>query len=317
MEGFIAFTQFNFITFDSNYRILKALKGTGIAIITPFNAHQEVDFEALTQLTHYWISGGVDYLVVLGTTGESVTLSGEEKLAVLQTVVQANAGRVPLVYGLGGNNTGEIVRQMKAFNQPDVVAFLSVTPYYNKPGQEGLKAHYSALAEASPLPILLYNVPGRTGIHMMPETTLWLAEKYDNIVGVKEACGQMEPIMEIIRSRRPYFLVISGDDALTLPLMAVGADGVISVIANAFPAITSQMVQAAKQGNWDVAKDLHYAQLPMIKGLFAENSPGGIKAVMAHLGLCNAAVRLPLVSVSSSLQASLVQEANRLRANHA
>ncbi len=296
---------------------MKALKGTGIAIVTPFKDNREVDFEALTQLTHYWISGGVDYLVVLGTTGESVTLNAEEKMAVLQTVIRANAGRVPLVYGLGGNYTEEIIRQMKAFNQPDVVAFLSVTPYYNKPGQEGLKAHYGALAEASPLPILLYNVPGRTGIHMTPETTLWLAEKYANIVGVKEACGQMEPIMEILRLRRPDFLVISGDDGLTLPLMSVGADGVISVIANAYPGLTSQMVKAAMSGNWDLAKSLHFAQLPMIKGLFAENSPGGIKAVMAHLGLCNAAVRLPLVPVSSSLQASLAQEANRLRAHYA
>lgn len=296
---------------------MKALKGTGIAIVTPFKDNREVDFEALTHLTHYWISGGVDYLVVLGTTGESVTLNAEEKQGVLQTVIRANAGRVPLVYGLGGNNTEEIIRQMKAFNQPDVVAFLSVTPYYNKPGQEGLKAHYGALAEASALPILLYNVPGRTGIHMTPETTLWLAEKYTNIIGVKEACGQMEPIMEILRLRRADFLVISGDDALTLPLMSVGADGVISVIANAYPGLTSQMVKASMAGNWDVAKSLHFAQLPMIKGLFAENSPGGIKAVMAHLGLCNSAVRLPLVSVSSSLQDSLVQEANRLRAHHA
>lgn len=296
---------------------MKALKGTGIAIITPFKENREVDFEALTTLTHYWISGGIDYLVVLGTTGESVTLNSDEKVAVLDTVAKANAGRVPLVFGLGGNYTEEIIRQMKAFNHPDVVAFLSVTPYYNKPGQEGLKAHYSALAEASPLPILLYNVPGRTGIHMSPETTLWLAEKFSNIIGVKEASGQMESIMEILRLRKPNFLVISGDDALTLPLMSMGADGVISVIANAFPSIVSQMVQAAFQQDWDKARKLHYAQMPMIKGLFAENSPGGVKAVMAHLGLCDLTVRLPLVPVSPALQTSLILETNRLREAYA
>lgn len=296
---------------------MSTLKGTGIAIITPFKKDHSIDFQAIENLVQHWINGGTDYLVVMGTTGESVTLDEAEKKEVLDCVAGAVNGKIPLVYGIGGNHTAELLKKLEHFSHPAVEAILSVTPYYNKPGQAGLKAHYSALAQVSPLPLLLYNVPGRTGIHMQPQTVLELAEKHENIIGVKEASGQMEAIMQLLRDRRPDFLVISGDDGITLPLMAAGADGVISVIANAFPAPFALMVKACINHEYQIARSIHYHLFELIRLLFAETSPGGVKAAMAYMGLCENVVRLPLVPVSAELQKKIEKQVDLIQMQYA
>lgn len=276
-------------------------KGTGIAIITPFTSDGSIDFKALEKLVEYWITGGVEYLVVMGTTGESVTLSKEEKVAVFDFVTGKVAGRVPVVLGIGGNNTREIIDSLGAFDLSRAGAILSVSPYYNKPTQEGIYQHYKLFADHCPLPIILYNVPGRTGSNMLPETTLRLARDVKNIVAVKEASGNMEQIMYLIQHKPENFMVISGDDAITLPLMAAGADGVISVVANAYPRQFSEMVRLAAQSEMEAARDLHYPLMNIIQHLFVEGNPAGVKAVMKQLGLCDEVVRLPLVPVSQAL----------------
>jgi 4-hydroxy-tetrahydrodipicolinate synthase len=276
-------------------------KGTGIAIITPFDKNQQVDYASLEKLVDYWINGKVEFLVVMGTTGESVVLDKQEKKQVFNFVTAQVAGRVPVVLGIGGNNTKEIITQLHEFDLSKTAGILSVSPYYNKPTQEGIYQHYKAFAKECPLPIILYNVPGRTGSNVLPETTLRLAHDVENIIGVKEASGNMEQIMQIIHHRPEGFIVLSGDDAITLPLMAAGADGVISVIANAYPFEFSEMVRLAASNQFTEARKYHYPLLNIIQHLFVEGNPAGIKAVMHQLGLCENCLRLPLTPVSDPL----------------
>jgi len=285
---------------------LNKFKGLGVAMITPFNNDGSVDFAALTKLTHFLIDGGVNYLVVQGTTGESPVLTKEEKQAVLKCVAEANAKRVPIVFGVGGNNTQAIAESFSNIDTAVVDGILSVSPYYNKPTQEGIYQHYKVLASATPLPIILYNVPGRTSSNVLPDTTLRLANDFKNIVAVKEASGNMEQIMDIIHRKPANFLVISGDDGITLPILAAGGDGVISVIGNAFPAPFSAMVKAALNDDMAEARRLHYLLFPMVPLLFVEGNPAGIKEATAHLGITSNKLRLPLVNVSESTRSKIV-----------
>jgi 4-hydroxy-tetrahydrodipicolinate synthase len=287
-------------------------KGLGVAMITPFNPDESIDFDALKKLTDYLIEGGVDYLVVQGTTGESPVLSADEKAAVLKCVAETAAKRVPVVYGIGGNNTRAVAAQLKAVDPTIVDGILSVSPYYNKPTQEGIYQHYKMLSEASPVPIILYNVPGRTSSNVLPETTIRIATDFKNIIAVKEASGNMEQIMEIIRRKPAGFLVISGDDGITLPIIAAGGDGVISVVGNAFPHAFSAMVRAAMQDDMVVARRLHYLIYPVISLLFAEGNPGGIKEATAHLGITSSKVRLPLVNVSENLRTKIIAQTGNI-----
>jgi 4-hydroxy-tetrahydrodipicolinate synthase len=276
------------------------LRGTGVALVTPFNKKNEPDLPALAKLVNHVLKGKCEYVVVLGTTGESVTLNKQEKQSVLDTVVTAVKSKVPVILGLGGNNTDDLIASIGSFNLKGVDAFLSVSPFYNKPSQEGIIAHYRAFAKASPLPILLYNVPGRTGTNMLAETTLTLA-KEKNIIGIKEACGNMNQFMELIQKRPVGFLVISGDDDLALAQTAMGADGVISVVANAWPSEFSEMIRQGLKSNLDKARKLHYRLLPVVPLLFREGNPAGIKYVLNEMNICDERVRLPLVSVSKHL----------------
>lgn len=277
---------------------MNQLKGLGVAMITPFKKDQSVDVPALKKLTEHLIDGGVDYLVVMGTTGESVTLDKEEKKLVLDTVMSTNAGRKPIVLGIGGNNTKDICNQLSRQDSTGISAILSVTPYYNKPTQNGLFEHYKALSEHSKLPIILYNVPGRTGVNMLPDTVSRIAFDCRNVIGIKEASGNMEQIMQVINSTPKEFLVISGDDALTLPLISAGADGVISVVGNAFPKEFAQMVHDAMDNKFEEARVNHYKLLEIIQLLFVEGNPAGVKEVLSHLDVCENYLRLPLVPVS-------------------
>lgn len=282
------------------------LKGLGVAMVTPFQQNGNIDFDALRKLTSFLIDGGVDYLVVQGTTGESPVLSKEEKQATLDTVCEVNKGRLPIVFGIGGNNTAALVNDLNTYNLSQVNAILSASPYYNKPTQEGIYQHYKMLAGATTLPIILYNVPGRTASNILADTTLRLARDISNIVAIKEACGNMEQIMEIIQGKPKDFLVISGDDAITLPILAAGGDGVISVVGNGFPSPFKQMVTAALQNEMPLARELHYRILPIISHLFAEGNPAGIKEVLKHLNIMETCVRLPLVNVSASRQQQII-----------
>lgn len=281
-------------------------KGTGVAIVTPFNKDNSIDYKSLNKLVDFIIKGGVEYIVVLGTTGESVTLSKEEKQSVVTHVIENVNRRVPIVLGLGGNNTQEILSAFKKssdFNNID--AILSVSPYYNKPNQRGIYQHYKAIAEASPLPIILYNVPGRTASNVTADTTIKLATDFKNIIAVKEASGNLEQCMKIIKHRPKDFLVISGDDMLTLPMIAAGADGVISVVANAFPKDFSEMTRQILAGNVKEAQKLHYKLTDIIEQLFADGNPAGIKAVLEMMKICSPTVRLPLVNVNKATQNAL------------
>lgn len=288
------------------------LKGTGIAMVTPFNEDKTIDFTGLRKLTRFLIDGGVDYLVVMGTTGESVTVSADEKQAILEAVMDENKGKLPIVYGLGGNNTLTIAKEMQSMEVKGISAFLSVSPYYNKPTQEGIYRHYELLSFASQLPIILYNVPGRTGSNMTAATTLRLAHDFENIVAVKEASGNMEQVMEIINNRPEGFLVISGDDNLTYPMIALGGDGVISVSGQAYPRLFSGMVRDALQGNFADARKAHFALFAFTQMLFAEGNPGGIKAALEYLGVCGATMRQPLWPISEGLKASLLGEMDKI-----
>ncbi|MBI1222902.1 MAG: 4-hydroxy-tetrahydrodipicolinate synthase [Bacteroidetes bacterium] len=281
------------------------LYGTGVAMVTPFEADGSVDYAALRMLTRHLVDNKIEYLVVMGTTGESATLSSDEKRKIFDTVLDENKGAIPVIAGMGGNNTAELLNGFKQFNFDGISAILSVSPYYNKPNQAGISAHYTALADASPLPVILYNVPGRTGSNMTAETTLALAE-HKNIVAMKEASGNMEQCMEILRHRPNDFYVLSGDDALTLPLLSMGMDGVISVIANAYPRNFSELVRMALGGNFKAARELHYGLLGMMNEIFADGSPGGIKEILNHLGICGTHVRLPLMNVNPSVRAKLI-----------
>lgn len=289
---------------------MNQFKGAGVALVTPFSADMSIDFPALRQLVREQIAGGTNFLVVQGTTGESPTLTSDEKIKVLETVQEENNGKLPIVYGVGGNNTMAVA---EAFSKipAGVDGILSVAPYYNKPIQRGFVAHYKAIAQATDLPIIMYNVPGRTGSNMLAETTLELAE-VKNIVAMKEASGNMEQIMEIIRCRPADFLVLSGDDALTMPLIAAGADGVISVVANSFPKQFSQMVAASMNGDLATARKLHYDLLPITKLFFTEGNPGGVKIALEELGWMAPHMRLPLVQVSDNLRTAIQQETKKL-----
>lgn len=277
-------------------------KGTGVALVTPFHKQGTIDFGSLEKLIEHTLEGGVNYLVVLGTTGEAATLSKDEKNALVSFVKDVVGQRVPLVLGVGGYNTQEVVTSLSHGDFDGFDAILSVTPYYNKPTQRGLYLHYKHIASASPLPVILYNVPGRTGVNMTAETTLELAREFENIVAVKEASGNFGQIMDIVNNKPAGFLVISGDDGITLPLIAAGADGVISVVANAYPSTFSAMVKAALDGNMAEARKLHYLLLPFINALFADGSPGGIKAALDVMKIVPNNLRLPVVKVNKATQ---------------
>tara|TARA_Y100000589_G_scaffold76289_2_gene70043 strand:- start:320 stop:1210 length:891 start_codon:yes stop_codon:yes gene_type:complete len=277
---------------------MKKFNGTGVALVTPFKKDGEVDYSALEKLVEFQIQNGVNYLVVQGTTGESVTLTDQEKISVLEFVIEINKERLPIVLGIGGNNTNLVIEQINQFSNYKIDGILSVSPYYNKPSQEGIYAHYKALSKASSLPIILYNVPGRTSSNISPDTTLKLANECENIVAIKEASGDLEQIMQIILNKPDGFLVISGDDALTLPHLAIGGDGVISVVANAFPKRFSTMVSSILKGDLDLAKQKHYELFEIIKYLFADGNPGGIKYVLKLINICEDNMRLPLVNIN-------------------
>ena len=277
---------------------MKKFNGTGVALVTPFRKEGEVDYSALEKLVEFQIQNGVNYLVVQGTTGESVTLTDQEKISVLEFVIEINKERLPIVLGIGGNNTNLVIEQINQFSNYKIDGILSVGPYYNKPSQEGIYAHYKALSKASSLPIILYNVPGRTSSNISPDITLKLANECENIVAIKEASGDLEQIMQIILNKPDGFLVISGDDALTLPHLAIGGDGVISVVANAFPKRFSTMVSSILKGDLDLAKQKHYELFEIIKYLFADGNPGGIKYVLKLINICEDNMRLPLVNIN-------------------
>jgi 4-hydroxy-tetrahydrodipicolinate synthase len=279
--------------------------GTGVAIVTPFTTKGEVDFPALTKLVEHIIKGRVEYIVVLGTTGETATLSKDEKKQVIAHIIKTTKKRVPLVLGVGGNNTAELVEQLKKDDLSAFDAILSVSPYYNKPSQEGIYQHYKAIAKASPLPIILYNVPGRTASNITAETTLRLANEFKNIIAIKEASGNIEQCMKIIKYRPDNFLIISGDDNLTLPLVASGADGVISVVANAYPKDFSDMVRFALVHDLKNAQKLHYKLMEITEHLFADGNPGGVKVVLAKKKITGTHVRLPLVEPNDTVKAKL------------
>jgi 4-hydroxy-tetrahydrodipicolinate synthase len=287
-------------------------KGSGVALVTPFKSDNSIDFDALKKLVKLQIDGGTDFLVVQGTTGESPTLSQEEKMQVLQTVIDVNQGVLKIVYGVGGNNTIAVGDTLKKVPE-GVDGILSVSPYYNKPIQKGIIEHYKYLASNTDLPIILYNVPGRTGSNVLPETTLALAE-IPNIVAMKEASGSLEQIMEIIRLRKPEFGVLSGDDAITMPLISAGADGVISVVANAFPEKFSKMVHASLKGDLETARKEHYDLFPITKMFFEEGNPGGVKVALAVRGIMEEYMRLPLFPVSDGLRTRISNETKKLLA---
>lgn len=283
------------------------LKGTGVALVTPFTYKGDIDIAALQKLVNHVIDNRVDYLVVLGTTGESVTLNSIEKEEVYKCVVQTNNNRVPVVIGIGGNNTAEIIKQLSKTDLSAADAVLSVSPYYNKPSQKGIVEHFKRVADASPRPVILYNVPGRTGSNMVSETTLELSE-HKNIGGIKEASGNIEQCMQIIKHRPRGFLVISGDDNLTLPLIACGADGVISVVANAYSGLFSDMVRACLSTDFEKANGIHYKLNKLIPMLFEEGSPSGIKHILKLMNLTTDTVRLPMVNISDVLKEKIGRE---------
>ncbi|MEY4896666.1 MAG: hypothetical protein RL525_59 [Bacteroidota bacterium] len=283
---------------------MKELIGTGTALITPFNNDHSIDFDALSRIIEQQIAGGTNYFVMLGTTGESATLSSQEKSAVVSHIKKANAGRLPLVLGVGGNNTSDVVEQLKSLDTDGLTAILSVSPYYNKPNQQGIIYHYNEVANASPLPIILYNVPGRTGSNMTASTQLELA-RHPNIVATKEASGNMEQVMSILKDKPSDFLVISGDDALTFPILACGGSGVISVINHIFPRTFSGMVKSALQGDFIAAKAAHERVLESSIAIFADGSPGGIKTMLNEKQLCGTAVRPPLWQVNVQVDQNL------------
>lgn len=291
---------------------MKQLIGTGVALVTPFDRSGNVDLAGLKNLVEHCISGGVEYLVALGTTGESATLNKEEKKAVRETIVETAAGRVPVVLGMGGNNTGALADEIAHADLSPYAAILSVSPYYNKPTQEGIYQHYKRLSESTEKPIILYNVPGRTASNVSAETTLRLAHDFSNIVATKEASGNMDQIMAIIKDRPANFLVISGDDNLTLPMIALGGNGVISVSGQGFPKIFTQMVRQALAGNLTDARSAHYQLYHVTNLLFAEGNPGGIKVVLEAQNICGAHMRQPLWPVSDGLKQKLVAEVKSL-----
>lgn len=287
--------------------------GTGVALVTPFTAEGLVDYTSLEKLIDFQITGGVEYLVSLGTTGETATLTKEEKESIWKFTAEKVNGRLPLVAGIGGNNTSEIVEAVSAFNIEGYDAILSVNPYYNKPNQNGIYLHYKTVAESASLPVILYNVPGRTGTNMNPDTVLKLAADVKNIIGIKEASGNFDQFNAIMRDKPEDFLFISGDDPITLPLIAMGAVGVISVVANAVPTMFSTMVRLCLQNHIKEALPIHYSLVKLIKLLFVDGSPGGIKAALSSLDICSEDLRLPLAPVNEETRNLIKAELAKLQ----
>jgi 4-hydroxy-tetrahydrodipicolinate synthase len=287
---------------------MKKFKGTGVAIVTPFKNDSSIDFTAFGRVVDHVIDGGVNYIVVMGTTGESVTLTKDEKKAVICYILEKIDNRVPLVVGIGGNNTQEVINQVRGWDLKGVDGILSVSPFYNKPTQKGIYQHFKAIATVSPLPVILYNVPGRTGSNMSAETTLELAHNFENIVAIKEASTNMEQIMKIAKDKPENFLLISGDDLNTLPVIAAGGSGVISVLANAFPSQWSEMVNQCLKSNFKAAREIQFRFIEMIELLFIDSSPAGVKAMLNVMNLCQNTLRLPLVPVSRTVY-SRIQKA--------
>jgi 4-hydroxy-tetrahydrodipicolinate synthase len=282
------------------------IKGTGVALVTPFDTSGEVDYQSLRNLVDTVIFKGVDFVVAMGTTSEAATLTKDEKQEVVRTIIDEVDNRVSIVLGLGGNNTQAVIEEIKTTNFEKIDAILSVAPYYNKPSQEGMIAHFSAIAEVSPVDIVLYNVPGRTSSNLSAQTVLKLANSYSNIIAVKEASSDFSQIMEIIQNKPDHFKVLSGDDALTLPLMSIGMEGVISVVANVFPNQMSSLINAINVGDYDEAKNIHYKILNLTNALFEEGNPSGIKAALQHKGIIESDnLRLPLVPISEPLKTKI------------
>ena len=291
---------------------MQSLIGTGVALVTPFKKDFSVDVKALKRIVNFQIDNGIDYLVVLGTTAETATLTQEEKELVIQTIIEANNGRLPLVLGVGSNNTLQVVEELQTRDFSKFTAILSVSPYYNKPTQEGIYQHFKAIAEASPIPVVLYNVPGRTGSNMLPATVIRLANDFKNIVGIKEAAGDIVQAMKLIENKPKDFLVISGDDMITLPMVLAGGSGVISVIGEGFPKQFSQMVRLGLNRKVDEAFKLHYLLAASIDMIFEQGNPAGIKEIFCALGLSENTVRLPLVNVNEDLSDRIKQFVNKL-----
>lgn len=281
------------------------LQGTGVALVTPFKANGDVDFDALSKVINFVIEGGVEYVVTLGTTGEAPTLDKQEKKDIISLTYETVDHRTPVIVGIGGNNTRELIKDLHYFPLDQATAVLSASPYYSKPSQEGIFQHYKVLAEESPKPILLYNVPGRTGRNITAATSIRLANEVPGIAGIKEASGDMHQCMQILRDRPQDFLVVSGDDGLGLSQIACGMDGVISVAANSFPKRCSEIVRIALEGDFEAARILHYQLLEAFDYMFSENNPAGIKAFMYEMGLIENACRLPVVPVSNELQLTI------------
>lgn len=271
------------------------IQGMGVALITPYKQDLSIDYVALKRLVNHQIANGADFIVALGTTAETPTLSADEKTELRQFIIDVTGGRVPVVLGCGGNNTAAIVNELQNGDFHGIDAILSVVPYYNKPSQEGIYQHYKAIAEASPVPVILYNVPGRTGVNMLPETTLRLANDFDNIIAIKEASGNIAQMDEIIKNKPERFSVISGDDGITFPLITLGAVGVISVIGNAFPKEFSRMVRLALNGEYNDALKIHHRFTELFNLLFVDGNPAGVKAMLHAMGFCENVLRLPLV----------------------
>ncbi len=288
--------------------------GTGVAMITPFKEDKSIDFNAFAKLIEFYIENKVEYLLVMGTTAESATLSISEKKDILSFAKKTIAGRVPIMYGLGGNNTAEIIEKLQSEDLDGVDGILSVAPYYNKPTQEGIYQHFAAIAIASKLPIILYNVPGRTSSNILPETVLRLASDFENIVAIKEASGDIEQVMNIIKNKPQDFTVISGDDGLTVPMIAIGAEGLISVAANIYPKQCSDMVRYAMEGNFTEAKKIHYTILESIDMMFAEGNPAGVKSFLQAKNMIEDHLRLPLVPISENLRNKISEEYKKVTA---
>lgn len=281
--------------------------GTGVALITPFNDDFSVDYQSLRNIVDYTLQNGADFLVALGTTSEAPTMNAEEKAKVVKTIIETANGRCPILLGMGGNNTAALVENIKNQDFTKIDGILSVVPYYNKPNQRGMKAHFTAVADASPVPVILYNVPGRVGVNLQAATTVELAA-HPNIIAVKEASGNLQQIMEILRDKPEDFRVLSGDDGITQPMMALGAEGVISVAANGYPKPFCEMVHLMLEGKNEKALPLHYKMLRMNGLIFADGNPAGIKALMAHARLCKNVLRLPLVPVNDNVSQDIENE---------
>lgn len=292
---------------------MTTLNGLGVALVTPFNSDGSIDFAALEKLVEFNSNGGTDYLVVLGTTGESATLSKEEKKQVIECIKKINNKKLPLILGIGGNNTAEVIHQIKETDLTDFIAVLSVSPYYNKPTQEGIFQHYKAISEASPKPIVVYNVPGRTGSNITSATTVRISKELNNVIAIKEACPNFLQSTEIIKEKPENFSVVSGDDELALAITLAGGKGVISVIGQAFPELFSKMIHLGLERKVDQAYQLHYKFVNITRLIFAEGNPAGIKAVLSELGICKPYTRLPLVPASKELTDKIKKEIEKIK----